>query len=205
MTISGFHDVLFPEDISYGSTGGPGFLTRILTLGSGHEQRGRMWSQSRAEYNCAYGIKETTELDAVRSFHYCRYGRAYAFPYKDWLDYSVTGQAVGTGNASTKIFDLKKTYTSGAYTYDRLNILPVANTVRIYFDSVEQTSGFTVNREAATVTFTDAPGVGVVITADFAFHVPCRFDTDKLPQAIEDLASGGGDTGEIPLVEVRIK
>lgn len=205
MAIDGFHDVLFPEDISYGSTGGPGFLTRILTLGSGHEQRGKMWSQSRAEYNIAYGIKETAELDAVRAFFYARYGRAYAFPYKDWLDYSVIGQAVGTGNASTKIFDLKKTYTSGAYTYNRLNILPVTSTVKIYFDGTLQTSGYTVNREAATVTFTNAPGQDVVITADFEFHVPCRFDTDKLPQAIEDLVAGGGDTGEIPLVEVRIK
>ena len=203
MALEGFHDVLFPENISYGSAGGPGFQTRVMVLGSGYEQRNINWEKARAKYNCAYGIRSKANLNLVLSFFYARRGQGYAFPYKDPLDYSVTGQAIGAGDASVKIFDLKKTYTSGAYSYDRLNILPVANTVKIYFDSVEQTSGFTVSREGATVTFTDAPGQGVVITADFEFHVPVRFSTDDLSQGIEPMEHGS--IPDIPLVEVRIK
>jgi uncharacterized protein (TIGR02217 family) len=203
MSIAGFHDVLFPVTISYGSEGGPGFLTTILVLGSGHEQRNINWEKSRAKYNATYGVRSNANLDAVLAFFYARRGPGYAFPYKDFRDYAVTGQAVGTGDTETKTFDLKKTYTSGAYTYDRLNILPVADTVHIYFDGVEQTSGFTVDREAATVTFTNAPGMGVIITADFEFHVPVRFATDDLSQGVEPMEHG--TNADIQLIEVRIK
>lgn len=198
-----FHDVLFPEDIGYGSTGGPGFLTRILILGSGHEQRSKGWSQARAEYNVIYGIKGKAELDALRAFHYCRYGKTYSFPLKDHEDYSVTGQAVGTSDGETATYDLVKTYTDGTYTYDRVNIMPVVATVVIYFDDVEQESGWSVAREAAQVTLDPIPDEGVVITADFEFHVPVRFDIDKLPRSIEEMELG--DMGEIPLIEVRVK
>jgi uncharacterized protein (TIGR02217 family) len=202
-TLANFHDVLFPVTISYGSAGGPGFLTTVLVLGSGHESRNINWAKSRAKYNATYGVRNNANLDAVLAFFYARQGQGYAFPYKDFRDYSVTGQILGTGNAGTKTFDLKKTYTSGAYTYDRLNILPIANTVKIYFDGTEQTSGWTVNREAATVTFTSAPGTGVIITADFEFHVPVRFATDDLSQGVEPLEHG--TMTDIQLIEVRIK
>lgn len=203
MSIPGFHDVLFPETISYGSKGGPGFLTRILTLGSGHEQRAQKWEKSRAKYNAYYGLRGQADLNTVLAFFYCRHGMTYSFPFKDRRDYSVIGQAVGTGDAETKTFDLVKTYTDGTYTYDRINILPVAGTVKIYFDGVLQESGYTVDREAATVTFDAAPGEGVVITADFEFHVPVRFGTDELPQSWEP--AGHGVTEDIPLVEDRLK
>jgi hypothetical protein len=34
-----FHEVRFPTDISYGSSGGPEFSTDIVITSSGHEQR----------------------------------------------------------------------------------------------------------------------------------------------------------------------
>ncbi len=34
-----FHDVRFPTDISYGSSGGPGFSTAIIEVDSGAEER----------------------------------------------------------------------------------------------------------------------------------------------------------------------
>jgi uncharacterized protein (TIGR02217 family) len=202
MALDGFHDVLFPPGISYGSQGGPGFLTRILVLGSGQEARNINWEKSRAKYNCGYNLRSQTELDEVRDFFYCRRGKAYSFPYKDWRDYSVTGQTIGAGDDNTKTFSLKKTYTDGVYAYDRFNILPVAASAKIYFDGVLQESGYTVDRETATVTFASAPAAGVAITADFEFHVPVRFDTDDLPQTIEP--AGHGQTQNIPLVEDRI-
>lgn len=203
MALEAFQDVLFPPGISHGSRGGPGFLTTVLMLGSGHESRNINWEKSRAKYNVGYGLRTQTELDQVRDFFYCRRGKGYSFPYKDWRDYAVTGQAVGTGNGTIKTFDLKKTYSDGTYSYDRINILPVVATVKIYFNGVEQGSGWSVDREAATVTFTNAPANGVVIAADFEFHVPCRFDTDDLPQTIEP--AGHGQTQDITLVEDRIK
>lgn len=57
MAIQQFHEVRFPTDISYGSNGGPGFLTNILELASGHEQRNIEWSLAKAKYDVQYGIK----------------------------------------------------------------------------------------------------------------------------------------------------
>jgi uncharacterized protein (TIGR02217 family) len=203
VAIEGFHDVLFPETISYGTKGGPEFLTRILTLGSGHESRAQKWEKARANYNAAYGLRGQTDLDTLLAFFYARRGKAYSFPFKDRRDYSITNQNIGTGDAGTVTFDLKKTYSDGTYTYDRINILPVVATVKIYFDGEEQTSGWSVDREAATVTFTSPPGEGVAITADFEFHVLVRFGTDSISQTIEVGAHGRPD--DIPLVEVRFK
>jgi hypothetical protein len=42
----------------------------------------------------------------------------------------------------------------------------------IYLDGVEQGSGYTVNFDDGTVTFTTAPGVGVEVTADYTYTAP---------------------------------
>ena len=37
--MTGFHEVQFPPDISYGASGGPGYSTTVVTTVSGHERR----------------------------------------------------------------------------------------------------------------------------------------------------------------------
>jgi len=51
------------------------------------------------------------------------------------------------------------------------------------------------------VTFATAPLSGRVISADFAFDVPVRFDTDRLSATLEDY--GVHSWMDIPLIEVR--
>jgi len=53
----GFHEVRFADDISYGSSGGPGFSTNIVRLDSGAEVRIPRWSSGTHRYNVAYGLK----------------------------------------------------------------------------------------------------------------------------------------------------
>jgi hypothetical protein len=62
---------------------------------------------------------------------------------------------------------------------------PVAGTVKVYLDDVEQLSGGSVDTTTGLVTFSVPPAVGVEITADFAFDVPVRFDTDHMAVTIE--------------------
>ena len=52
-----------------------------------------------------------------------------------------------------------------------------------------------------TPTFTAAPANGAVITADFEFDVPARFDTDQMDITIETYELGRW--GQIPIVEIR--
>jgi len=197
----GFVEVQFPPDISYGSTGGPEYATDIVMSQSGHEQRNIHWSQARARYNVAHGVKTKAQLDALVAFFRARKGRAYGFRFKDWTDYAGVAQAIGTGDGVTTQFQLKKLYTSGAVDEARVIRKPVSGTVQVYRNAVLQTTGVSVDTATGLVTFTAPPAEGQAITASFEFDVPVRFDTDRLSATLE--AYGIHSWLDIPLVEVR--
>ncbi|RFB05936.1 DUF2460 domain-containing protein [Parvularcula marina] len=206
-----FHDVLFPVDIALGSRGGPIRRTEIVTLASGQERRLARWAQSRRRYDAGYGVRCRADIDALIAFFEVREGRRYAFRFRDPFDHvsGVSGSApapgdqpLGTGDGTETVFQLTKTYSSGAIDAARVITLPVAGTVRVAADNSELTEGedFTLNALTGEVTFTAAPGAGVVLTAGFVFDTPVRFDTDQL---IIEARTGGGDAPDIPLIEVR--
>lgn len=198
-----FHEVRFPTDMSFGSSGGPEFSTSVVTTASGYEQRNINWSEARARYNITHAVKTKAQIDALISFFRSRKGMAYGFRFKDWADYDATGESIGTGDGATTQFQLKKTYTSGSESYARNIKKPVSGTVKVYVDSVEQVSGVTINTKTGVVTFDSAPASEAVITADFEFDVPVRFDTDYLPTDFEDY--GVNTIKNIQLVELRIQ
>lgn len=207
----GFHDVQFPLDASYGSQGGDGWNTGIVELDSGSEERVARWSGPKRGYDVAYSVKTRTILRTVLDFFNARNGAANTFRFRDWMDYASTGdggvpsisgvtlsgagsgttaltnadQQIGTGTGTQVDFQLKKTYTSGANTYVRNITKPVSTGFLLSLDSgggpVNQTSGFSLNTSTGVVTFTTAPGAGVLVRAGFLFDVHARFsdETDK--------------------------
>jgi uncharacterized protein (TIGR02217 family) len=205
-----FHEVRFPDDISRGARGGPERRTQIVELASGSEERNASWANSRRRYDVAYGIRRADDLAAVVAFFEARNGRLHGFRFKDWADYksclpsgtpAPTDQPIGTGNGAATVFQLTKRYTSGAQFWTRTLTKPVAGTVTIALNGTPQGSGWSVNTTTGLVTFTTAPGNGVVITAGFEFDVPVRFDTDALDVTL-DIERLGSITS-IPLVEIR--
>jgi uncharacterized protein (TIGR02217 family) len=196
-----FHNIRFPEDIAYGSSGGPSYDTEVVAMASGHEQRNINWSAARARYNVAHGVKTPAQLEALIAFFRARKGRAYGFRFKDWSDYAAAAQLIGTGNGGTTAFQLVKTYESGGVVESRVITRPVAESVRLYFNDVAQASGWSVDDESGVVSFASAPAGGVSITADFEFDVPVRFDTDRLSARLDDY--GVHSWNDIALVEVR--
>lgn len=198
-----FIETRFPTDIAFGSTGGPQYSTDVVITHGGYEQRNSNWSQARAVYNVAHGVKTQTQLDTLIAFFRARKGRADGFRFKDWTDYQATGQVIGTGNGSKLAFQLIKTYNSGSTSETRNIRKPVAGTVNIYLNGVLQSgSAFTLDSTTGIVTFATAPANGVVVSADFQFDVPVRFDTDRLSASLDSY--GSHSWNEIPLVEVRV-
>jgi uncharacterized protein (TIGR02217 family) len=217
----GYHNVLFPTVQSYGSTGAPGTSTSVIEMGSGVDQAVARWNGAKHRYNAKHNIKTLDDLYAVKVFALGREGPANTFPYKDWLDYATTSigrtftlqgvpvavtendTLIGTGDGTTTDFQLSKTYTSGAQVRVRNITKPVPGTVLVALDGVNQTTGWTVNALTGIVTFTTAPGNGVLVTAGFEFYVPVRFgkeiDQDGLQAAINDFSVGA--IPDIPLVE----
>ncbi|MCE2926464.1 MAG: DUF2460 domain-containing protein [Rickettsiales bacterium] len=198
-----FVEVRFPADIAFGSAGGPEYNTDIVITQGGYEQRNINWSQARARYNVAHGVKTQAQLDELIAFFRARKGRADGFRFKDWTDYRVTGQSLGSGNGTKTQFQLVKSYISGSVTESRTINKPVAGTVVVYLNGVVQNpSTYSLNTTTGMITFNTAPANGVAVMADFEFDVPVRFDTDRLSATIDTYASHSWS--DIPLVEVRV-
>lgn len=196
-----FHEIQFPPDVSYGATGGPGYSTSVVATVSGHEKRNANWSEARGRWNVAHGLKRRDQVAALIAFFRARRGKAHGFRFKDWTDYQALAQSLGTGDGTTRVFQLVKHYASGSVVETRRITKPVAGTVELTLGGVAQTSGWSVDTATGLVTFTTAPGNGVAIAADFEFDVPARFDTDRMEVTIEtyELARWA----EIPVVEIR--
>ena len=94
-----------------------------------------------------------------------------------------------------------KHYPSGSAIQVRTITKPVAGTVKVYLDGVEQLSGWSVDATTGLVTFSTAPASDVEITADFEFDVPVRFDTDHMAVTIESFKLHHWQ--QIPIVELR--
>jgi len=209
-----FHNVRFPAGISLGATGGPERRTEIVVLGSGAEERNSRWADSKRRYNAGYGIKSADDLHAVIAFFEERRGRLHGFRWKDWSDYkscapgaqpSALDQQIGVGDGATASFQLIKTYGSAFAPWTRIITQPVAGSVKIAVDGVEQAAErFAVNATTGVVTFVAEyiPAEGAVVTAGFEFDVPVRFDTDQLQINLQQFEAGS--IPHIPIVEIRL-
>jgi len=205
-----FHEIRFPTAIAFHSHGGPERKTEIVTLGSGYEERNGVWSASRRRYDVGYGVKTLDDMHAVLAFFEARAGRLYGFRFKDFSDFKSCApsavltprdQSIGTGDGVTKSFALTKTYASGPASFTRAIAKPVAGSVRVAVNAVEQT-GFSLDATTGLVMFATAPPAGAGITAGFEFDVPVRFDTDSL--AINLAGFTAGEIASIPLLELRL-
>jgi len=202
-TLPSFIEERFPEDISMGSTGGPQFLTNIITVGSGFEQRNVNWKDARAVYTVNHGVKTQQQIIKLISFFRMVRGKAIAFRYKDWLDYTAVGENIGTGDGVTTSFQLTKTYNFGVNGIDYIRKIskPVNGTVIIYVNGIQDNT-VTIDYTTGLVTFNTPPASGAIITADFEFDVPCRFDTDQMSISIDTATISSWD--QIQLVEVKL-
>jgi uncharacterized protein (TIGR02217 family) len=200
--MSDFHEIQFPTDISYGSTGGPEFSTEIVVLSSAHEKRNINWTYPRERWQVAYGVKGQSDLDALREFFYVCKGRAIGFRFKNHDDYQGTTEKLGDGDGSTVAFQLVKIYTSGGETLTRKITKPVDGTVSVFIDDVEQgESIWSIDLTTGIITLDTAPSSGEVVSATFQFDVPMRFDTDYFPVNLANLQARAAD---FQVVEIRI-
>lgn len=202
----------FPDDLaSYGSSGGPTWSTEVIATDTGFEYRNSNWSQARHRYDVAAGVADQEDFARLKAWFLTCRGAAVGFRFRDFADFTsradgvspptAADQVIGTGNGSQTIFQLVKRYPLAAGVEHVRDIRkPVAGTVRVALNNVEQTTGWTVDPATGILTFETAPGAGVVITAGFEFDVPVRFAEDSFSFTFEDFDSG---SASVPLLEIR--
>lgn len=157
-----FHNVRLPVDVERGAQGGPGFKTTVIELSSGFEKRNIDWERSRGKWDVGYGFDDKEDLVApLTAFFYARRGKAYGFRFKDWSDFEIARQTIGTGDAVTVAYQVFKRYSSGGYDFDRKITRLVTGSVSVWVANVLQTeiTHYTVDVDTGIITFVTAPGV----------------------------------------------
>ncbi len=206
-----FDELQFPLRVAYGTQGGPGFSTEIVTIDGGYERRNQNWSQARRRYDARPGLCSAADAMSLLAFFQARAGRARGFRLKDWADYTSAAdgtsapqpadQLLGTGDGATTQFQLVKTYGSVPVQHRRTINKPVTGSAQVALGGVTQSGGWTLDSTTGLLTFAVPPASGVAVTAGFAFDVPVRFDTDQLNLTQDDFMT---QRGAIPLIEVRV-
>lgn len=209
---TGFHEVRFPLRLALGVSGGPVRRTDIVNLSNGRETRNSRWAHSRRAYDAGSGLRSVADLYEVLEFFEARLGELYGFRFRDPLDHasappetaiSPLDQNIGAGDGVTAAFQLVKTYGDAGASYARTILKPVAGTVRVAVDGVEQAAAaFSCAPETGLVTFASGhvPGNGAVVTAGFEFDAPVRFDTGRIDANLS--AFRAGSIPAIPLMEI---
>lgn len=185
---------VFPDDISFNSIGSHKFVTDVVVVDSGADDRNARWDQAIHEYDVAYGVRTMEQLHAMKAFHMAMRGRLYSFLYLDHVDHTSTlaydiearkapdpgpfDQVLGVGDDLTKIFQLIKTYPAPGLTiaHSRKITKPKVGTVRVAVNNQEVVN-WTVDRMTGLVTFTprislaNLNGMNLVYTSGNSFQV----------------------------------
>jgi uncharacterized protein (TIGR02217 family) len=215
----GFHEVVFPDNISYGTSGGPGFKTSIITVNSGAEERVAHWSQARRKFDVAEAIKSYAELSQLIQFYKSRLGCANGFLFKDFSDYATTtdgilhgesstpvshtDQVIGVGDGTNSTFQLTKTYADIGGSHTRTITKPKNGSVLVGVNGTPLSTGWTLNYTTGVLNLATPPAAGQVVTWGGEFYVPVRFGDEldeQLPVSLDDYNSG---SVRIPLVEIQ--
>lgn len=159
----------FPEDISYGSGGGPQFFNNSALSPVGKRKVNIRRTQPLGSYTVGKTVQTQEQLDELHALHMVCYGSALGFRFKDWGDYRVTaGQGILKPTADGK-HQLYKRYSFGSQTFDRIIQKPVEGTVELTggTGTVDYTTGLV---SGATATgWTGEFDVPVAFTGD-QFH-----------------------------------
>lgn len=209
-----FHEVRFPEAVSFGATGGPERRNEIVTLTSGREQRNLRFAQSKRHYDAGTGVRSIDDLQEIVAFFEARRGSFHGFRFRDPFDMQscppgttpqADDQEIGFGDGTKAEFQLVKGYGDGPDSYLRPIRKPVPGMVLVAVNGVLQSSPgqYVVNDSTGVVTFAAGaiPGDGALVTAGFGFDVPVRFDTERLTVSLS--AFKAGQIPSIPIVEIE--
>lgn len=210
--MSEFHETRLPARLAFGCTGGIERRTDIVTLASGFERRTSPWSLGRRRYLIATAVRPLDEAAELVAFFEARGGPLTGFRFRDPMDFkscvpsaqpTATDQPLGTGDGTRKVFQLAKTYGTGAEAVVRPIAKPVAGTVKVAVaGAVLAANAFSLDAATGLVTLATAPAAGAAVTAGFEFDTPVRFDLDRLDVTLEGFAAGR--VSACALVEVRV-
>jgi uncharacterized protein (TIGR02217 family) len=186
----GFLAERFPDEIARGALGGPGYSTTVTEAFGGAEVRNTNWPTARHKYNVSQGIKTDTDARLCDAFFRKARGRAHAFRFKDWADFTLAAADSRLVLISGNTYQISKVYGADEATYEEVRALTriVAGTLTVYSAGVPKTVGVDYTVDMDTGRVTTALGS---LTAACEFDVPCRFDFDAKKAGLVHVGADG--------------
>jgi uncharacterized protein (TIGR02217 family) len=171
--------VVLDERLSLGFRSVPKWETDIVDMSGGNERRRQRWTRPRHEYVIGYTL---TRADAqeIRAFFHGRRGAARSFLMKDWMDYEVTAELIGTGDGSDVTFQAVKSYDTNNPWSRELNYLKTG-TIVVTVNGSPVTPSSTTD---GLITLSSPPANGHAVRLTAEFYVPVRFASDEMPAAL---------------------
>jgi uncharacterized protein (TIGR02217 family) len=180
---------VFPSlpGLAWSVTKAPTFQTRIQRAVSGRELRALDYPYPLWQFTLVFDLLRDNpaagydELRALMGFFMLCQGAYGTFLFEDPSDHRVSGQQIGLGNASTAVFQLQRamgaTLPGGGF----LEPILAPNIVSaVYIDGIMQApETYSVDPNTGLVTFSTAPGSGLIITANYSYYFRCRFTDDS--------------------------
>jgi uncharacterized protein (TIGR02217 family) len=136
MPAPAFDAAQFPPDVSRGAQFGPTFSTIVVETVSGGEVRISQWPVCRHRGTISLEARTPAQFAQLKAFFLARSGRARAFRFKDWSDFSVTNEPLvplpanslpTNPPAGAPTVQLVKSYNDGLINYVRNIYAPVVS------------------------------------------------------------------------------
>lgn len=159
--MSFFETPRFPDCISFGALGGPGYFTEVVPVASGHEQRNEVWQYARLMWDVSHGVRTDTDMHDLIAFFRSMRGKLHGFRFKDWSDFQsnaggvgiIGSGGVGDGTPSQQL--MKRYAPDVGVAFDLREIRkPVAGTIQVVRGGTPITTGFSIDTSTGLITFT---------------------------------------------------
>lgn len=197
-----FSDLLFPLELTYGSSGGPAFSTDVHTTRYGHEQRITRWARPRRRYRIAPAIRCQEDCRTLSWFFQTHRGRAVAFRFFDPLDHHCPRHRLGIGNGTRTRWPLvHRIALPGMPPLEEPLQAPVLASWRLWIQGTNCTE-WDWDAQDHCLVFATPPPLDHIIEAEGSYHIPVRFDHDNLEWSIESHGAYAHTT--LTLVEVPL-
>lgn len=177
-------NVYFPVCEGYGWEGGPEFQTQIVTLQNGREFRNENFAVAQHRYTTNFLNISVEAANNIRKIFYVCRGRSRVFRYVDALDSTASQDDFAIGDGTTKTFQIGKFSIMDGVEYFRY--VYALQEFTLYVNDVLTTSGYTVDMDRGTITFSSAPADNAVLSWSGEFDVWVRFDQDYLPFTLDN-------------------
>lgn len=175
-----FYNISFPVDIAKIATGGPEFLTNVVSTFGGTEFVQQISKLPRVKYTIESGAMSYDEVSKLVAFFRICNGKIHSFKFKDWTDFKANKETPKRIDDTYNKFQLIKTYSFIDTIVKREITAPIQDSVDVFINNTQLAKDKYSVSESGVLSIFDDIASSNDITVDFDFEIKMRFDCDKL-------------------------